>query len=69
MKPVSANAGTSGGLALGTARQLRVDADLEDRDEGSGGLLEGLSGERDEGAEEGLEALEGVAAVLGESAG
>jgi hypothetical protein len=69
LKPVSANAGASGGLALGTAEQLRVDADLEERDEGTGGLFEGLSGEGDEGSEEGLEALEGVAAVLGESAG
>jgi hypothetical protein len=37
-------------LAVGTAEQLRVDADLEERDEGTRGLLEGLAGERDEGA-------------------
>ena len=55
---IGLNPWISGGLAMGDAEQLRVDADLEDGDEGTGGLLEGPSGEGNEGAEEGLIALD-----------
>jgi len=64
---ISMAAGSETELFRGTAEQLRVDADLEDRDEGSGGLLEGFSGEWDEGSEQSLQPLEGLrnAVVVG----
>jgi hypothetical protein len=37
-----------------------MDLHLEDRDEGSGGLLEGFSGQRDECPEEGLQTPESL---------
>ena len=48
-------------------KQLRVETHLENWDEGTGGPAEWFSGERHEGAEQGLEALEGFrdAVVVG----
>ena len=42
------------------AQKLWIDANLEQRHEGTSGALEGLAGERDELAEEGAKAMEGL---------